>query len=184
MGKSDLRMKNILTIVALTIFIILSIKYAFLRSKWILDVLGSLIILGIFYKFYNKLHQDSISYFCLILVMVLHDLSFYGESIFGITFENYMHFFGGFTIAIIADRFFNEKLSKAKRFTMLVIFALGVGAIVEIIEWIGFIILGRGEGLFYFGVGDINAWHNTIIDLIFNAFGAIPMGIFTLCRKK
>ncbi|MBW2977175.1 hypothetical protein KY347_07070 [Candidatus Woesearchaeota archaeon] len=176
--------KNILTVIALAIFLILLIKYALLRSKWVLDVSASIILLLFFFKFYDRLHQDSVSYFCLIFMMALHDLSLYSETLFGLKFENYMHFIGGFTIAIITDRFFKEKLGKAKRFITLLIFALGVGAIVEITEWLGFKILGAGEGLFYFGAGDIDAWHNTIIDLIFNAFGAAIMGTSALSRKK
>ncbi len=181
----DKKIKNILTIITIIVLILFGIKYFFFtKSHFILDVVASIILLGIFYKLYYKLNQEYISYFFLIILLILHSSSLYGSNLFGLQFENLLHFMGGFTIAIITDRLFKEKSSKIKRFTLLIIFALGIGAIIEIVEWSGYHILGEGEGLFYFGVGDEDSWNNTIIDLIFNASGAILMGLITLFRKK
>lgn len=181
----DKKIKNILTIFAGIAFAVLGVKYVIsMRRDLIFDVLFSIIIVGIFYMFYNKLHQDYKSYFFLIFALVLHDLFLYDTSPFGIRFDHYMHFVGGFTIAIIIDRVFNEKLSKIKRFILLVIFALGIGAVGEIIEWTGYQVLGLGEGFFRYGIGDEGEWKNAIFDLIFNGFGAMTMAIPTLFRKK
>ena len=181
----DTKIKNILTLITIIILVSFGIRYVFFRkSHFILDVIASIILLGIFYKLYYKLNQDYISYFFLLFLLIIHSSALYGSNIFGIQFENLLHFIGGFTIAIIIDRIFKEKLSKIERFTLLIIFALGIGAIMEIVEWSGYHILGEGEGLFYFGVGDEDAWNNTIIDLIFNASGATLMGLITIFRKK
>ena len=59
-----------------------------------------------------------------------------------------MHFIGGFAIAIITDRIFNEKLTRFKRFAIVTIFALGIGAIGEIIEWLGYGVLESGKDSF------------------------------------
>src|SRR3989338_2690411 len=137
--SKDSKIKNILTIIAGIIFTVLAVKYTIsMRRDLIFDVLASIIIVGIFYKLYNKLHQDCKSYFTLIFALTLHDLFFYSTSPFGIRFEFYMHFVGGFTIAIITDRAFREKISRPKRFMLLVIFALGIGVIGEMIEWAGY----------------------------------------------
>jgi uncharacterized membrane protein YjdF len=183
--RNSEKIKKLLALTGTGIFILLGLRYIlFYNSKFILDIAMSIIAVSVFYMLYDRLHQDNISYLLMIITLLLHDLSLYGNNIFGIPFEHYMHFFGGFTIATITDRLFNEKLHKAKRFLLLIIFSLGIGAIVEITEWIGFKILGPGEGLFYFGAGDFDSWHNTIKDLIFNASGATLMGIRTLFRKK
>ncbi len=183
--SKDKKIRIIVTIIACFILIILGIRYVISkRIDLILDVLVSIITIGTFYKFYHKLHQDYKSYFFLIFALILHDFFFYGTKPLGIKFEHYMHFVGGFTIAIITDRVFNEKLSRTKRFLLLMIFALGIGVIGEIIEWLGFKVLGLGEGFFKYGVGDEGEWDNSIIDLFFNSFGASIMAIFTLFRKK
>ena len=124
------------------------------------------------------------SYFFLLLLVILHNSSLYSLHFFALKFENFLHFFGGFTLAIIADRILREKLSRIKRFTLIIILALGIGAITEIVEWSGYTILGEGEGLFFFGVGDEDSWNNTIIDMIFNMLGATLMGFITLFRKR
>lgn len=182
--SKETKIRNILTIIAGIVFTILAVKYTIsARRDLIFDVLASIIIVGIFYKFYNKLHQDWKSYFTLIFALVLHDLFFYSTSPLGIRFEFYMHFVGGFTIAIITDRAFGEKISKPKRILLLVIFALGIGVIGEMIEWGGYKVLGIGEGFFRFGAGDEGGWDNSIFDLIFNSIGAITFASSTLLRK-
>jgi len=182
---NDKKLKNMLTVLALIIFIILIIKYIKLnRTALTNDVIFSTIIIIFFYKFYDKLHQDYKSYFFLIFALILHDLGLYASSPLGIRFDHYMHFVGGFTIAILTDRIFNEKFSKTKRFILLIVFSLGIGAIGEIIEWLGYAILGLGEGFFRYGIGDEGEYRNAIFDLVFNSLGAITMAIITLFRKR
>lgn len=183
--EQDKKIKNTITIVASIFFIFFIIKYSILTpSNYILDTLGSILLMTAFYIFYDKLHQDYLSYFLLAFTMVLHDFSLYSTSPFGMPFEHYIHFIGGFTVAIVADRLFNEKMRKSKRFLLLVLLALGIGAITEIVEWLGSIFLGIGEGLFYFGTGDIGNWNNSIMDMIFGAMGAMAMGFRVLFRKQ
>lgn len=182
---NDKKVKNTLTIIAGIIFIILGIRYTLQsRRDLIFDLLFSIFIVGFFYKFYNKIHQDYKSYFFLIFALTLHDLFLYDTSPLGIRFDHYMHFVGGFTIAIIADRLFNEKMGRLKRFILLVIFALGIGAIGEIIEWLGYTVLGLGEGFFRYGAGDEGEWRNAIFDLIFNTFGAMTMSILRVLHNN
>lgn len=176
--------KNILTVMSSFILLALLIKHASPKSEFIFDVISSMLILLIFYKFYDRLHQDNLSYFFLLFTLVLHNLGLYASSPLGIRFDHYMHFVGGFTIAIIFDRFLKESLSKPKRFALVIIFALGIGAIGEIIEWVGYGILDSGEGFFFYGTGDEGEWNNSIKDLIFNSIGAVTFAISTLLRKR
>jgi len=181
----DRKIKYTISIFAFVVLAVLGVKYfTVMRRDLIFDVLASLLIVGLFLNLYKRLHQDYKSYFFLLLTLVLHDLFLYDKSPFGIKFEHYMHFIGGFTIAIVTDRAFNEKLSMAKRFVLLIIFALGFGVIAEIIEWAGYKVLGLGEGFFQYGVGDEGGWDNSIFDLLFNSLGATMMAISTVFRKK
>ena len=181
----DSKIKNILTIIAGIALTVLGIRYTIsARRDLIFDVLFSIIIIGAFLKYYKKLHQDYKSYSLLIFTLVLHSLFLYNTKPFGVRFEHYMHFVGGFAIAIMTDRLFNERLSKPKRFFLLLIFALGIGVIGEIIEWEGYKMLGIGEGFFKYGAGDEGGWDNSIYDLVFNSLGAVTMGILTLPRRK
>ena len=176
--------KNVLTITAIIILLFLGIKAYILRNiGLVLDATVSILIFIIFFIMYQKLHQDVISYFFVIFTIILHNLYLYPTSPLGIRFDHYMHFFSGFTIALVTDRAFNENISKVKRFFLLVIVALGIGAFGEIFEWLGYGILGYGDGFFLFGSGDEGEWRNCIFDLIFDLFGGIMMGIIILFRK-
>ena len=180
----DKKIKNLTAVLGVIILIILFFRYSIVvKTEFVYDVVASTLIVAIFFIFYDKLHQDCISYFFLMFALIIHNLGIYATSPFGIRFDHYMHFFGGFTIAIIGDRIFNEKFSRGKRFVFVVIFALGIGAIGEILEWIGYGILGKGDGFFFFGMGDEGEWRNSMLDLIFNFIGGTFMGILTLFRK-
>jgi len=183
--RNNRKMKNILALISLVILIFMGIKYIYAKNTGlIMDVSFSIIILIVFYFLYQKLHQDVISYFFLIFSLILHNLYLYPTSPLGIRFDHYMHFVSGFTIALITDRIFNEKIGKIKRFYLLIMVALGIGAIGEISEWLGYGILGYGDGFFLFGSGDEGEWRNCILDLIFDLFGGIGMGVITLFRKN
>ena len=177
------KIKNILTVIASFILSALLIKHAIAKSEFIFDVILSISVLFIFYKFYDKLHQDNLSYSSLLFTLVLHNLGLYASSPLGVRFDHYMHFVGGFAIAIIFDRFLKESMSKSKRFALVIIFALGIGAIGEIIEWAGYGILGNGGGFLFYGTGDEGEWNNSIKDLIFNSLGAVAFAASTLFRK-
>lgn len=178
------KIKHIITILGLLILTALLIKYTFItKTQFRYDTLGSIILVGIFYLLYNKLHQDNISYFFFVSTLILHNLSLYAINPLGIRFDHYMHFASGFTIALIADRSFYEKLSNQKRFLLVIVFAVGIGAIGEIFEWLGYAILGKGEGFFFYGVGDEGEWNNAVFDIIFNLFGATTFAVSKLLRK-
>lgn len=181
----DKKAKNAISALAVLALAALGVKYLIERRvDLIFDAASSLAIIGIMHKFHEKLNQDYKSYFLVAFTLILHDLFLYDTMPLGIKFEHYMHFAGGFTIAIFTDRLFRERLPKPKRLLLLVLFALGIGAIAETAEWGGYKILGLGEGFFKYGAGDEGGWDNSILDLIFNGIGASAMAASTLFRKK
>jgi uncharacterized membrane protein YjdF len=108
----------------------------------------------------------------------MHNLSLYETSPFGFRFDHYMHFVGGFTISAVTNRIFDDS-SKIKKLMLLVFISLGIGALGEILEWLGYSILGAGDGFLFYGIGDEGEWRNSIFDMIFNMFGAL---FFSLLR--
>lgn len=180
--NKDKKFKNILTIIAFIILLILAIKNI-MRLGLFIDAILSISAIIVFYKLYNKLNQDYMSYSFFIFALILHTLGLYATRPLGIRFDHYMHFVSGFTITLITDRLFNERLSKMKRAILLVFFSIGVGAVGEIIEWLGYYVLGLGDGFLFYGLGDEGEWNNAILDLIFNSFGSLTFIGLLLFKK-
>lgn len=178
---STKKLESFLTVCTFAVLASLGLKYLISnRTGMVLDIILSIIGLALFLKFYEALNQDLTSYFFFAFALVLHSFGLYATSPLGIRFDHYMHFVGGFAIAIITDRALTEKLSPMKRFAIIVVFALGIGAIGEIIEWLGYSFLGAGEGFLFYGMGDEGEWRNAILDLIFDLFGGAAMAAFGL----
>jgi len=170
---------NLVAVLGVTTLLILGITYSLQgRVELLLQVAASIVIMVPFFIFGKKLNQDVISYFFVVLTAILHNLNLYETSPFGIRFDHYTHFLGGFSIAIIIDRVFKDELSRVKRFFLVTVSALGVGALVEIIQWIDI-----------FLVPDFEMFHademsNCMTDMICNGLGGTTMGIVVLFRKR
>lgn len=95
-----------------------------------------------------------------------------------------MHYAAGIAIALFVDRYFYERLTHIQRVLLLCFAALGLGAVGEIMEWLGYGILGSGKGFFYFGVGDEGEWRNAILDMSFDLAGGLTIAVCSLFRKK
>ena len=170
---------TIIAALGVTTLLILGIKY-FLqgRSEMVLQAAASLVIVVPFLILGRKLHQDSISYLVVMSAAVLQNLGLYETSPFGIKFEYYMHFLGGFTIGLIADRIFLENLPRAKRFALMPIWALGAGAVWEIAQWLYGLLLPDAENFRADGMWDC------MVDMISNGLGGTTMGLVTLFRTR
>jgi uncharacterized membrane protein YjdF len=172
------------TLSAIAILLALGVRYAIsARIEMVYDVVCSIIVIMVFFALLEPLHQDAWSYGMLLFSIILHDLALYSTSPFGIRFDHYMHFIAGLSLALIADRLFIERWSRAKRFVLIVIFALGIGVMGEIIEWAGYFAFGMGEGFFFYGPGDEGEWHNAMRDMVFNLLGGMTMGVVTFLRR-
>jgi len=127
---------------------------------------------------------------------------YYSGTLYGWSFFNYhydwiVHFFAIFCFSIAFCSIFypyykkNFK-SKFLIFVLILFFMLGLGAFNEILEYVGFDVLGYGEGFLEFGPGDCSPyegpWQNSSMDLIFNLFGAVSgIGLFLIvkeCQEK
>jgi len=113
-----------------------------------------------------------------VLTAILHNLGLYGTTPLGIGYDHYMHFLGGFTIAIVFDRIFRENLPRAKRFILMIVCALGVGAVVEMVQWTDVFLLPDFNMFLAFDPA------NSMADMIGNGLGGIAMGIITVLRRR
>jgi VanZ family protein len=144
----------------------------------LLQVAASIMIVTPLLTFGKKLNQDVSSYFFVGLVAILHNLDLYQTSPFGIRFDHYAHFLGGFTVAIVVDRIFKEDLPRVKRFVLLTVSALGVGAVVEIAQWVDAFLVPTFE---MFRADEMS---NCMADMVCNGLGGITMGIISLFKKR
>lgn len=143
----------------------------------------------------------------LIIGHVLHACGIFGWyhiSPVPIAWERITHFFGALPFALLFFRWMEPSLTskwltKKNLLILLAVFlmATGVGAIVELSEFLGYLSLGFGEGGLMFGPGDgisglegsdlIDAlgggWINEGWDFIYNTIGIIVgMAIMLLLR--
>ena len=112
---------------------------------------------------------------------------FYNISPFPIPFDWILHFFGMFVLSIVL---LNWLGTNAVTCSLVILAVLGVGSLIETTEYIGYLGLGEGEGLLFYGSGDIDdinyvggGWINTMVDLIFNTLGAL-IGLFVFMLSR
>lgn len=119
--------------------------------------------------------------------LMLHHLKLYKEEYLGIPFDHYMHFAGGFALALIFSEYYinyEKKPNYTKIFFISVCIAAGIGSFMEIIEFAGKSILGEGQGLLFYGDGDWGEYNNTAWDMINNTFGAVAASLVMIFSAK
>ncbi|MBD3249755.1 hypothetical protein GF336_06945 [Candidatus Woesearchaeota archaeon] len=115
-------------------------------------------------------------------------ITLYGAELFNYHYDWIVHSFGMFcyTLAFCSISF--DHLIKGLRSKILVLvfvlfFMNGVGAFNESLEYVGFDVIGYGEGFLEFGDGDASPvggpWENSSMDVICNLFGILfGLGVF------
>lgn len=181
------RVRITLTIIGVVILVFFLIKYA-LQGRWELfwaDTIISILGVGLFNLLWTRLRQDNVSYLGFLILLTLHVAYLYPHSILGVPWDHYMHFIGGGAIALIADRMFAQEKhwGMGYRALIIILVAMGVGAIHEVIEWMGYAYLGEGEGWLFYGEGDEGAWQNAMLDMMFNFFGATLVALTQSMRR-
>ncbi|MBS3148577.1 hypothetical protein J4219_06835 [Candidatus Woesearchaeota archaeon] len=151
-------------------------------------------ITGILYLCFDTLRLNVPVYTLVILSMLLHGfgvLGFYGQSPLPVAWDHVTHF-ALFSWGLMFFRFFEQWMdvrffSKRTILLLCAVFlaASGVGAVIELSEFLGYLQQGFGEGAFAFGPGDGvgtdgdvianlgGGWINTGWDLIFNTAGIL-----------
>jgi hypothetical protein len=172
------------------------------------------VLIILMYRYYNNIRLNLGLFILIAFSFMLHCsgvFGFYNVSPIGIQWDHVTHFVLVMTSAMVAYNFLYQFMSR-NRFNfncvvlvvLTVLAALGVGAVIENVEFLGYNVLGLGPGGLRFGDGDlaggatqeisdlldinVGGWFNTMWDLTINFIGALA-GTFimlgsTYWRKK
>jgi hypothetical protein len=189
---------NIVTLVSLLIYATF-IPLAIMNKVygWIPDVIGFAILTIGFYLTYSYWRMNLPIFTIIIIGLLLHlggIFGWYYISPVPIQWDHLTHFFGCLPFALLFFQFLKHKLNN-KFFTVhnflffIIIFfaAMGVGALVELSEFWGYLSFGFGPGALMFGPGDGvigkqgielidvlgGGWINKGWDMTFNLLGIL-----------
>jgi VanZ family protein len=193
------------TVISILIYAILIPLSYFHGTQGFVPELILFMAVGVFFAWmYNTLKLNIPILTMLHIGLILHSFGIFGWyyiSPIPIAWERITHFFGILPMAMMfykwMSQFMDTKLfTKRNLFAIITVFfaATGVGALVEVGEFVGYLTLGHGEGALMFGPGDsiggsdvINeiggGWINASWDMIFNALGAITAIIIMLFTR-
>ncbi|MEM4248124.1 MAG: hypothetical protein QXH80_02560 [Candidatus Nanoarchaeia archaeon] len=170
------------------------------------DIAIHIFLLFILYVSRKALQLRPSTYLLVAFAMLLHDFGIFGwynVSPVPMQWDHITHLFGGLSVAVLFFDFFKRWMTaKAKIRTIWLIAAvffasLGMGALVEVNEFWGYLKLGEGEGMFMFGPGDSwpgvasdidnmnfvgGGWINEGWDLTFNIIGILAGIVFCVFR--
>jgi uncharacterized membrane protein YjdF len=194
-------------ILSIFLFLIIIIAYFKYQTGFIADLLFSTFLVIVLYFLYKKLKLNVLTYSLVCLSFVLHNLGAFGfYDNFFIPYDYITHFVGIFSITLIIANLLSYYLLKDKKFRtkdwvillLVVLSGLGVGSLVETIEFGGYLAWGMGEGFFQFGTGDYVAlsqeanlvdivgggYFDAMGDLVVNLIGALSAVLVYLCYFK
>ena len=163
--------------------------------EYIPDSIIFIVLISIIYFFRKSLNLNPISFFLLIIALASHNagvFGWYNISPLPIQYDHFTHFIGLFSVSLVIFNALKKYFTKNKVtnfLLMLMIFfaSLGIGALVEQTEYIGYLQFGTGAGLLKFGglgdtpgEGDLRqmdiiggGWINAMTDLNYNFLGAL-----------
>jgi uncharacterized membrane protein YjdF len=129
------------------------------------------------YLIRNKIKLHPFHFFLFGVFLALHNLGVFGAYAFtplGLEFDYYVHGFFGLIAAFMLYRAYRHAGPYKGWFMYVAIIAivLGLSAFHELVEYIGAITLGEGEGLLFIGVGDLDRF-DTQKDMLNNLIGGV-----------
>ncbi|HLC58289.1 MAG TPA: DUF2238 domain-containing protein [Candidatus Nanoarchaeia archaeon] len=170
-------------------------------TNYVTETIFFIIFTLILIYLFNYLKLDNFTYSILILAMLLHSLGtfgFYAKTPIIIQYDHITHFILTFAFAVPLFKLLKGKITGRhhKRTIIIIVlfFCLGVGALIEQIEFLGYLNSDGARTFFYVGdAGDTGVggftqielkeidavgggWLNTMWDLMYNFLGAV-MGI-------
>ncbi|MEK6847051.1 MAG: hypothetical protein AABY16_02700 [Nanoarchaeota archaeon] len=199
---------NIISIIGALIFLLYAYySYSSGETAYISDsfiFIGALLVL---YFLRRKFDISELSFILVIIASVLHlsgVFGWYNQSPFIIQYDHLTHLVGLFAIAavvfdIMKIYFGKSKFTNFMLLAMMFLASLGIGSVVEQVEYIGYLKFGTGAGLLRFGgLGDTvlndenlramdiigGGWINTMLDLNYNFLGALFGILFMYIANK
>jgi predicted neutral ceramidase superfamily lipid hydrolase len=212
--KVRIEPKHIILIATLSLISLIAIlKF---NTGYFKDLIFTGVIVTTLFLLYEKLRMTPETYAAVCLAILVHNLGAFGfyannPILPSIPYDVITHVLGIFAATLIAANFLSYYLKTRKGFIinditllcMIFLIGLGIGSVVETMEFSGYLIWGAGEGFFQFGTGDYNGlndcgkmtdivgggYFDTMEDLIANISGAgaavalLGINFFVLKRK-
>jgi len=202
--------KSRLIVFAIGILIFLAYAYYSYSSGVTAYISDSFIFIGILvglFIFANKLNLSLLSFVLIIIAFMLHlsgVFGWYNVSPIFIQYDHLTHLFGLFAITVLVFDTLKIHLGKSKfgnflLLLMVFLASLGIGSVIEQVEYVGYLKFGTGAGLLRFGgLGDTpfneenlramdiigGGWINSMLDLNYNFIGALAGIIFVYSIYK
>jgi len=171
------------------------IAYAINVKDYVNDSLLMMALLSILFFNYELLKLKPWTYLVITFAFAFHNLGvfgYYDVSPLFLQWDHITHLFGEFAAALFVynyiyeSGFFKNKNKKEifVALSMIVLIVLGIGVLVEFLEFFGYFIVGEGLGILGHGAGDINTefinneCFNTMFDFIYNTIGAVIGTLF------
>ena len=181
----------LLTAIAAAGFLIRAIA---IGSKAVFDSVLVLLLLFLMYKYKKNFDLNVATASAGAVFFVLHLLGSHGLYdfyVFGsIGYDKLLHFYGPFVLSIIIFNYLAHYLKQKKArievghvVFFAVLITLGINAFQEVAEFTGNSLLGKGDGVFFYGSGDLGG-NDTPKDLIANFLGVTLSGIILYFRKR
>ncbi|MBN1645213.1 hypothetical protein JW851_04230 [Candidatus Woesearchaeota archaeon] len=188
------------TVISIAIFLLLIfMSFVWNNLGFIPEMIIFIILIVFLYITYNRWNMNLPIYTVLILSFIPHSLGFMGfyfSSPLPIAWDHFTHICPCFAFAMFffqyLKQFMPKKLLTTKSIFLIFIIILaasGIGVIIELFEFSGFLINGFGEGALAFGAGDAcegqlvstfeeidaygGGWFNTMFDLLWNSLGVL-----------
>lgn len=199
--------RTVVTVLGIAAYCFLILQGIFTQVyTWIPDAAFSIVLTFFCLWQWKNLKLTVPIFFLILFALFLHDagiLGFYSTSPLFLPWDQVTHFIGLFAVGVFFFNFFEDKLQKGKSFHnlfllfIILLASLGVGSLIENVEFAGYTFLGKGEGVLYFGEGDgilepidtdmMNfaggGWHNAMRDLISNLLGALAGIVVMLIHR-
>ena len=176
--------------------LLIPVSYSFDNTDYLYDIGFSIVLLLLIFWFRKPLKLSNFTFILLIFAIFLHTgggvIGFYNESPVPISWDYLTHFIGVFAATVtifpmLSQYFSNDKKHNILIVILMVLLGLGVGALIEQIEFISYNIFGEGTGFFRFGgLGDtstgniLGGYINSMLDLQYNFLGAVVAVIIML----
>jgi len=166
--------------------------YGFLASEYgyYFENFLCIFLIGVMDLKGDKLKLNNWTIGLALLFFALHSsgvFGFYNLSPFPVPYDWILHFFGMFVLSIILLNWLGTNVVTC---SLVILAVLGVGSLIETTEYLGYLGLGEGEGLLFYGSGDIDdinyvggGWINTMVDLVFNTLGSL-LGLFVFMLTR
>jgi len=210
-------LKNLLTLIGVIVYAaFIPLAYKAGNTGFIPDVVFFMLLPVVFNWLYELMQLSPVTYSLLILGPVPHALGtfgWYAHSPLPIAWDHFTHLAGLFPLALAFLLCFSqwmdsEVFTKKNALIVASVFLLvaGIGAMIELSEFAGYLALGFGEGGFRFGPGDGfegpagadftdaqavtnigGGWINTGWDLIYNTLAVLAgmlAGFVVLWRRR